>query len=78
MFQSNHVLGAVSTYLMNLEPHVLVSILLINFLFTLKKYRVKYVFDPYNISTFCISLSKIFLQLLIPIQFSTTTFGTYF
>ena len=31
-----------------------------------------------NIPTFCFSPSKIFLQLLLPIKFSITTFGPYF
>jgi len=39
---------------------------------------VKYVFVPINIPTFCFSPSKIFLQLLVPIKFSITTFGPYF
>jgi hypothetical protein len=33
---------------------------------------------PINIPTFRFSPSKIFLQLLVPIKFSITTFGPYF
>jgi len=33
---------------------------------------------PINIPTFRFSLSKIFLQLLVSIKFSITTFGPYF
>jgi len=33
---------------------------------------------PINMSTFRFSLSIIFLQLLVPIKFSITTFGPYF
>jgi len=33
---------------------------------------------PINIATFRFSLSKIFLQLLVPIKFSITTFGPIF
>jgi len=36
---------------------------------------VKYVFGPINIPTFRFRPSKIFLQLLVPIKFSITTFG---
>jgi len=33
---------------------------------------------PINIPTFRFNPSKIFLQLLVPIKFSITTFGPYF
>ena len=33
---------------------------------------------PINILNFCFSPSKIFLQFLVPIKFSITTFGPYF
>jgi len=33
---------------------------------------------PINMSTFRFSPTKIFLQLLVPIKFSITTFGPYF
>jgi len=33
---------------------------------------------PINILTFCFSLFKIFLQLLVLIKFSTTTFSPFF
>jgi len=35
-------------------------------------------FVPINISVFRFSPSKIFLQLLVPIKLSITTFGPYF
>jgi len=35
-------------------------------------------FVPINIPTFRFSLSEKFLQLLVPIKFSITTFGPYF
>jgi len=44
----------------------------------LKILRVKYVFGPYKYTIFCFSPSKIFLQPLIPIKFSITTFDPYF
>jgi len=40
--------------------------------------RVKYVFILINIPTFRFSPFKIFLQLLVPIKFSITTFAPYF
>ena len=40
--------------------------------------RVKYGFGPYKYTTFRFSHSKIFHQLLVPIEISITTVGPYF
>jgi len=42
------------------------------------KLRLNIFLVPINIPTFRFSPSKIFLQLLVPIKFSITTFGPYF
>jgi len=44
----------------------------------MKKLGLNMFLIPINISTFRFSPSKIFLQLLVPIKFSITTFDPYF
>jgi len=70
-----------SNHLKKKENHKLLAEFSINFHFQQTigiLFGLNILLVPINISIFCVSPSKIFLQLLVPIKFSITTFDPYF